>query len=234
MKSLISVPLPAGRTSLKLAAIAGVLLLLHVVSMQLYFNDDLAFTNSWRLRYWHVSMLDLDKEEGFGTWFSAAILLFTGQLLLLHAAAVRKSTDRWFPWWLVLGLGFVFLSVDEVAGMHEYLNTFLDETSDISGWTDVALGGMALVGLAFLPFLWALRRRTAVLFVIAGCIYLGGAVGVERWTGEDVDSLGYNMWTTLEEGMEMGGVIAMIYAVLDHMRAIAGGDLRLDLLRSEG
>jgi len=178
-------------------------------------------------------MLDLDKEEGFGTWFSAAILLFTGQLLLLHAAAVRKSSDRWFPWWLVLGLGFVFLSVDEVAGMHEYLNTFLDETSDISGWTDVALGGMALVGLAFLPFLWALRRRTAALFVIAGCISPGGAVGVERWTGDDVDSLGYNMWTTLEEGMEMGGVIAMIYAVLDHMRAIAGGDLRLDLLRSE-
>jgi len=35
MKSLISIPLPAGRTALKLAAIAGVLLLLHVVSMHL-------------------------------------------------------------------------------------------------------------------------------------------------------------------------------------------------------
>ena len=94
-----------------------------------------------------------------------------------------------------------------------------------------ALYGVGAVGLAYLPFLARLRRRTAVLFVIAGLVYVGGAVGVERWTGDDVNSLEYNMWTTLEEGLEMFGVILMIYAVLDHMRGGVENDLYVDLLR---
>jgi len=232
MKSLTIIPLPAGRTALKLAAIAGALIVLHVVAMRLYFNDDVSLPGSWRLRYWHIAMLDLDEEESFGTWFSAIILLLTGRLLLAHAATVRRAGARWYAWWLVLAIGFHFLSIDEVAGMHEYLNSVLEETSTDSAWTDVALGGLGLVAVAYLPFLVGLRRRTAVLFVIAGLIYAGGAVGVERWTGDDVKSLSYNMWTTLEEGMEMVGVIVMIYAVLDHMRGTQGTELRLDLLRS--
>jgi len=57
-----------------------------------------------------------------------------------------------------------------------------------------------------------------VLFVVAGLIYGGGAVGVEHYTDSEVNSLHYNMWTALEEGMEMYGVIVLIYAVLDFMR----------------
>ena len=125
MKALTSIHLPAGRTALKLAAVAGCLVVLHVVAMQIYFNEDLGFSDSGRLQYWHVSALDLDEEESFGTWFSAVTLLMTGQLLLLHAATVRQAGDRWYPWWLVLALGFHFLSIDEVAGMHELLNTVL-------------------------------------------------------------------------------------------------------------
>ena len=41
---------------------------------------------------------------------------------------------------------------------------------------------------------------------------------VEHLTDSDVNSLHYNMWTALEEGMEMLGVIVFIYAILDHIR----------------
>ena len=40
----------------------------------------------------------------------------------------------------------------------------------------------------------------------------GGAVGVEHFTDSDLNSLHYNMWTALEEGMEMTGVIVFMYA----------------------
>ncbi len=71
----------------------------------------------------------------------------------------------------------------------------------------------------------------AGLFLLAGAIYAGGAVGVEHWTGADVNSLHYNMWTTLEEGMEMAGVVVFIYALLDFMPGSGdgGGSLRLEL-----
>ena len=50
---------------------------------------------------------------------------------------------------------------------------------------------------------------------VAGIIYVGGAVGVEHYSGADLNSLRYNMLTALEEGLEMTGVILAIYTTLD-------------------
>ena len=98
----------------------------------------------------------------------------------------------------------------------------LHNLSDTTFWI------VGLVGLSYIPFLWQYRWRAAGLFLLAGAIYVGGAVGVEHWTGSDVNSLHYNMWTTLEEGMEMAGVIVFIYALLDFMPG-ADRTLRLEL-----
>ncbi|MGB5734474.1 MAG: hypothetical protein WBM40_08530 [Thiohalocapsa sp.] len=78
-----------------------------------------------------------------------------------------------------------------------------------------------------MPFLWRYRWRTSLLFLAAGAIYGGGAVGVEHWTGDDVRSLSYNMWTTVEEAMEMFGVILFIYALLDRLGGRNGVEVRL-------
>ena len=85
-------------------------------------------------------------------------------------------------------------------------------------WTVVGVYVLALVGVSYTPFLWHYRWRTAVLFGLAGTIYGGGAAGVEHFAGTEVNSLQYNMLTALEEGIEMLGVIVVIYAVLDFMR----------------
>ena len=233
MKSLCQTRISPGRTALGLATVAAGLIVAHVVAMQLFFNDGLELTNTWRLEYWHVAMLDLDEEEAFGTWFSAVLLLYTGRLLLLEAAAAKAARDGTRLWWFVLACGFHFLSIDEVAGMHEYLNSMLGEHADGAKWTDVAIVGLGAVVLGFLPFLFRVPRRTAALFVVAGLVYAGGAVGVERWTGSDVDSLSYNMWTAFEEGLEMAGVILMIYAVLDHLRGGAPHALQVDVSRTD-
>ena len=54
-------------------------------------------------------------------------------------------------------------------------------------------------------------------------------MGVEHFTGGEVNSLHYNMWTTLEEGMEMAGVIVFIYALLDYMPGARADMLQLEL-----
>jgi hypothetical protein len=125
--------------------------------------------------------------------------------------------DSEHRWWFVLGLAFVFLSMDEVVGMRELMSTLMEENP----WTVVGFPVLAVVGLSYLPFLWRYRGRTALLFVLAGLIYGGGVVGVEHFTDAEVNSLHYNMWTALEEGMEMFGVMVLIYAVLDFMQGDA-------------
>jgi len=212
-----------GRVALALSLIAGVLIVAHVASMQLIFNDDLGMRDRTGLEYWHLSIFDLDEEESFGTWFSSVALLLAGALLLVQARALRGRADRWFASWMILGIGFVVLSVDEVVGLHELMNTLMEETP----WTVVGFAIFAVVGVSYLPFLWRYRWRTAGLFFLAGAVYGGGAVGVEHWTGSDVNSLHYNMWTTLEEGMEMAGVILFIYALLDHMRRGRDTEVRI-------
>lgn len=214
MKPLATYSIRAERVVLTLGVIMATLVLLHVIAMQANFNPALGLKERFGLHYWHVSVFDLDAEESFGTWFSSGMLLMASVFLFHQSRVLRVQKRQWHRWWLVLAIGFVVLSVDEVVALHELLNTFMDETS----WTVIGFPILVAVGLSFLPFLWAHRWRTGVLFVLAGAIYGGGAVGVEHYTGAEVNSLHYNMWTTLEEGMEMFGVVLFIYALLDHMR----------------
>ena len=197
----------------KLGIIMAVLVLVHVLAMQANFNHALGLKERFGFDYWHVAMFDLDEEESFGTWFNSGILMMAA-VLMIHQARILRDQGPWYVWWLVLGIGFGFMSVDEVVGMHEFMNTMMGNTP----WTLVGFLILLSVALAYLPFLWHHRGRTGRLFLLAGAIYGGGAVGVEHFTDDDVNSLHYNMWTALEEGMEMLGVILLIYAVLDHMR----------------
>lgn len=196
----------------------AVLIALHVVSALVYWTGA---GDALGLEFWHIAMLDLDEEESFGTWFSAAILGFASLLAFLQAQEARRSGGRMPRAWWLLGLGFAGLSLDEVAGVHEYLNTWSEDVS----WTGFGaiVAGAAAVG--FLPFLWRLPLQTRILFVAAGSLYLGGALGVERFTdsydsAQALNTLSYNLWNTLEEGLEMGGIVLFLYAQIAHM---AGG-----------
>ena len=229
MKTPTIYRLRPGRVALHLGLIAGVLAVVHIVAMQIIFNDKLGLADRWGLEYWHLSIFDLDEEASFGTWFTVVILLIAGRLLLARARVLRAEADPWHLWWLILGIGFHILSLDEVVGMHELLNTIMEDTP----WTVVGFWILGIVGLSYLPFLWQYRWRAAGLFLLAGAIYAGGAVGVEHFTGADVNSLHYNMWTTLEEGMEMAGAIVFIYALLDYMPGERNDTLQLELSAAE-
>lgn len=213
MTTPLSIELNTLKTVRLLFVLACVLASLHVAVMLLWYGDHLPFDD-----WWQIALFDLDEEESFGTWFSAVILLIAGQLSLYEAYRGKHASQRWWLCWLCLGLGFHLLSVDEVAGMHEYLNTAVEDTP----WTTFAAVLLGFVALFFLPFLWALPLRTRVLFIVAGLIYVGGAVGVERGTdwyqdNDLLDTLEYNLWTVVEEFMEMSGIILYIYALLDYV-----------------
>ena len=208
-----------GRVVLWLALITVVLALLHVVAVWIYYEDVLD-KEEIGLHRWHIDVFDLDEEESFGTWFSTILLACSSWLLFAEARRARERNDPWRPWWLGLAIGFLFLSIDEVVGVHEYLNSLMEE----GNWTDVGIVVVAVVFVAYLPFLWHHRWRTTILFLLAGALYVGGAVGVERateWYAEDdlLNTLDYNLWTVVEETMEITGILVFLYVLLARAKA---------------
>ena len=193
-----------------LALIAAGLAVAHVIVMFLYYRESIG-VDDWV----HGAFFDLDEEESFGTWFSAVILLYAGRLLLRQARSADQEGEPYYRMWLVLAIGFHLMSIDEVVGVHEYVNTVIENTR----WTTFGAVIVALLGLAYLPFLSALPSKIRFLFIVSGVVYVGGALGVERATdwydvNDLLDTLAYNLWTAVEETMEMTGVIVFIYALL--------------------
>jgi len=167
----------------------------------------------WLLR----QIFDVDEEDTLPTWYSAVSLFLTAQVIWLQARAARLDGDRLTPYWYGLAVGFAVLSLDEIAGFHETINSLTPFSWAIPG-AIVA----ALVGGAYLHFLLSIPRWLAWRFFIGGAIFVGGAVGVELATepfaeNDALDTLAYNLSTALEEGMEMGGVLIFLKALLQYM-----------------
>ncbi len=172
-----------------------------------------------------------EEEKNLPTLFNVFLLI--ADMVALGTVAMFRfaSGDRWRWHWLSLAAIFLFLSYDEAAQVHERLNGVMAGVVDARGflafaWVVPALAFVLVVGLAFSRFLLNLPRRRAVLFVLAGALYVGGAVGVEM-IGADLWSLGgwdnvtYSLVATFEETLEMSGLIVFLHATLG---VLAGPD----------
>ncbi len=67
-------------------------------------------------------------------------------------------------------------------------------------------------------------------------MYIGAAVGVELstdWYAEEdlLNTLAYNLWNALEEGLEMAAVVLFMYALLGYMGQ--GQDVPVDVIIGE-
>lgn len=179
---------------------------------------------------WLVRQLfDVDQENNLPTWFSGFLLLTASALLWFRAPKRPGEAGAGSGYWYALAVGFLLLSVDEVAGIHESINSAIVMTWAIPG------GIAALViGLAFIPFLIRLSRRTALLFALAGVTYLAGAAGIEiignSLVGQRLgDTLQYDLWTLAEESLEMLGIILFLDTLLRDMRGPSAGSVQASL-----
>ena len=154
-------------------------------------------------------------------------------LLALIASTKRIAGARYLWHWRALSLIFMYLSLDEEACIHEQANKF-GHALHASGlfyfvWVVPAALLVSIFVLAYLKFLAHLSFRDRWLFVIAGAIYVGGALGVEMLGGAYVSHYGemlegaqgitYAVITTIEEFMEMAGILVFIYVLLAHLHA---------------
>ena len=168
-----------------------------------------------------LRFFNFDSESNLPTWFSVFLLGTAAWKLwqLSKLDSVRQT------FWRILGGVFAFLALDELAQIHEKFNSI---GRDLVGYREGIDGGwlhhawtlpylliFVVLGVFLLPTLLRLPRPLLLRFVLAGTLFLLGAVGVEMFTGTILTSTGkntgYYLSTTLEESLEMLGVIYFIF-----------------------
>ncbi len=171
--------------------------------------------------------LDLNGENGLPAYFSI-LLLFIAAILVWVIYFAKDRLQAPFRWhWLLLSLIFLYLSMDESISIHEKFNKI---TQKVSGNTTgifylawvIPFGVLVLVfAVSYLQFWWRLPGRFRRLFAVSGLTYVGGALGVEIVEGLYMQQYGQDLFfqllITLEETMEMLGIIVFIFALLDYI-----------------
>lgn len=213
------------RITLLVVAAFAILLLGHTIGLVMTFGlgHDYVFGL--------VPMFNIAIEQSVPTVFATLLLLANGCLFLaLHRTAEGPQPAR--RTWLALAVVFCFLGVDESAMIHERLSVPVKEhlpVGDVLFFAWVVPYGIAVIligGMVFRP-IWRLGRRYRLLFAAAACCYVGGAIGVEVIGGnyyqanrQQVD-LTYRLYQTVEEILELVGLIVLLYTLLDLLRGRA-------------
>ncbi|MTD99826.1 multidrug transporter [Paracoccus sp. YIM 132242] len=184
-----------------------------------------------------------EEERNLPTLFNFTLLVANMVALGTVAVFAFGGNDRWRWHWLFLALFFLFLAYDEAAQVHEGLNRVMDGVVDASGflafaWVVPGIAVVLAIGLAFGRFLLALPGRSARGFLLAGVLYVGGAIGVEMiganlWWSHGWDNVAYSLLATLEETLEMTGLIVLLHATLGVLSG-PGGSLRFEVRRGGG
>lgn len=177
-----------------------------------------------------MNRFDINFEPSIPAWYSACALLASSALLSITGLAKMHEKDRYYKHWLVLAAIFMGLSIDEAARFHEMIHTVIISRVEVHGmlyfpWVVPALIFVGIVALCYIPFLLHIDRRTAKLFLVAGAIYVMGAVGMEIIAGPFAEKYGtastpHEICEAIEETLEMLGIVAFIYALLDHFARV--------------
>lgn len=198
-----------------------------------------------------VKVFSTDLELNVPNFFSMLILIAAATLLAFITVLKRKEKASYVRHWAILSLGFFFMAFDEIVSAHEKM---VEPLRAVLGGENLGIlyfawvvPGIALVlflGFFFLKFWLSLPIKPRLSFLIAAAFYIGGAIGMELVGGKyyeshGKDNLTYIFLTTIEETLEITGVIVFIWALLEYLTATYGkvnvlfGAARADVRNSE-
>ncbi len=197
-----------------------------------------------------ADFLYVDNERNLPTGFAVLLLLFASLLLAVIATLERQSGGRWARHWAALAVGFGLMAVDEAWSFHEKLigpgRELLGGAGELGiffyAWVLFGIALILLLAPFFMRFVISLPAVTRNRFLLAACLFVGGAIGTELVAGNFNELHGlhekrgdygirhfqYSLLATAEEGLEFAGSIVFIRALL---LQIAGtwGEVRFSL-----
>jgi hypothetical protein len=212
---------PIQFTRLLLGVIATLLLLSTIgqIARHIYHHEDLGG---------YVRLFYVDEEGNVPTAYSGLVWLLCAGVAGMIAVTKQRLSDRFTRQWKWLAFIFLYLALDEIAAIHEMCVGPLRQSLHVGGllyFTWVIPGALLLtvVAISYLKFLKHLPTKIRNLLLLAGALFVTGALGIEMiggWYSElhgaQADLI-YALTATVEEACEMLGVLTLFYALLSYM-----------------
>lgn len=174
-------------------------------------------------------LFDFDTEGNIPALYSTISLGFCSLLLAIIASFEQSVNSQYAKFWQGLSFIFLFLAVDEACSIHEELIPILRTAFNTKGllffpWVIPAVILLIIFLVVFRGFIINLPPKIRHLFLVAGSIYVGGAIGMELIGGYFADVYGFNTkayWlaSTTEELLEMFGIVVFIYGLLSYIKS---------------
>jgi hypothetical protein len=173
-------------------------------------------------------LFDLDGEGNIPAWFSSVQFFLIGLLFLLKSRQLDPDHSPSPLFLLMVSAGFIFLSADEVASMHEKLSVVFKHVAwiprfkgDHGLWVFIyAIIGLILLlaNLRAVAAMWnRYRHATSIMAIGMGFVMLGG-VGLEaigyQFLRSGSTPLLYSAEVALEEFLEMSGASVTLYGAI--------------------
>jgi hypothetical protein len=208
---------------LVLAEMAAILVLLSIEGQLI------THINGFKNASGIVRMFDIGEEQNIPTLFSSLLLMLAAIFLAVISIMERNQKGYYDKYWSILSFGFLLMAVDEQFCFHE---RFTEPMQKLLGghhlgflyfaWVIPAIALLVVLAVLFLKFWWRLPSKTRFIFLIAAITYIGGCIGFELIGGRYAEMNGSGNWTyvafeTIEESLEMAGVIIFIWGLLRYM-----------------
>ncbi|MCC0175952.1 hypothetical protein I4641_03020 [Waterburya agarophytonicola K14] len=171
---------------------------------------------------------NFDQESNFPSLYSALALGFCSYLLAIITTFRKTQKAKYVKHWKALSFIFLFLAFDEACSIHELLIPILRGAINAKGilyftWVIPAFFLLIVFLIAFRKFIQNLPTKTRTLFILAGAVYVGGALGMELVGGYIADNYGYTtiygIASSIEELLEMFGIVIFINGLLSYIQS---------------
>lgn len=222
-----------------LSAVVAVLLIANLVCIYLKFVLGKNFQ--------FIRTFYFNTESNIPSLYSSLAILGCA-VVLYQIGSMRTEVEKGRHFnWKILAYVFLFLGVDEFISIHENLTGVTRRAfGDGAGYLHYAwvlpyvLVFVALFGY-MIRFFYRLPIWLTVQFFFAGAVFVSGAVGVEMMCGKyevvngTTNTLTYALLATVEELLEMVGIILFMHALLRYyVENITGNFFRMSFEMHSG
>jgi uncharacterized BrkB/YihY/UPF0761 family membrane protein len=181
-------------------------------------------------------LFNVDFERNIPAWISSTLLSFVSFHFLLIAYYRYVLGKHYSFHWLLLGIIFIGLSIDEFVQFHEQTIRPLRTYFDTGGflyypWIVPATIMVGIAVLLYWGFVQDLVWETRVVFFLAGFLYVAGALGFEAIGGYYFDNFirtqdvsydfAYLLITHVEEMLELIGIVLFLHVGMRYVQLMS-------------
>lgn len=183
--------------------------------------------DSNRFLFRFIQLFNMNLEANIPAWFSASLMIFISILTFFIAKIQEGDLKKYFS---LISIIFLLMSCDEISSVREILNNPVRNAFSLGGifywaWLIPAIIILIIAGLYFYNFFSILNPYFRKSFILAGVIYLSGAVLMEMAGGYLYshnlgDSLYYVLEVVIEEGLELFGLMYFISSLFKYLKSL--------------